>query len=131
MLSPNRQRSFRAAVVLHIALSALVTVMVLRDSAALPIAGQILLIAGLVEGAVLVAWRLTQIPKGQALEFLLVSPIQPKRVFLAESAVGMARLTLIAFAALPALGLLVLAGRIGGDDLLVLMVMPLTWGMVS
>jgi hypothetical protein len=130
MLSPDRQRSFRVAVVLHIVLAALVTASVLRDSAALPIAAQILLIAGIVEGAILIGWRLTQIPKSQALEFLLISPIQPKRVFLAESAVGLARLTLIALAALPALGLLVLAGRIGFDDLLVFMVMPLTWGAV-
>jgi hypothetical protein len=131
MLSPNRQRSFRTAVCLHVGLVALVTAVVLRDAGALPIAGQVLLIVGIVEGAVLVGWRLTQIPKSQALEFLLVSPIQPKRVFLAESAVGMARLTLIALAGLPALGLLLLAGRIGLDDLIVLIVMPLTWGAVS
>src|SRR4051812_42834461 len=110
MLSPNRQRNFRTAVCMHVGLVTLVAAIVLRDAGALPIAGQVLLIAGIVEGAVLIGWRLTQIPKSQALEFLLVSPIQPKRVFLAESAVGLARFALISFAGLPVLGLLVLAG---------------------
>ena len=35
--------------------------------------GNGLLVAGIVEGALLVGWRLTQLPKSQALEFLLVS----------------------------------------------------------
>src|SRR5438045_1152188 len=103
MLSPNRQRNFRTAVCMHIGLVAVVAAVVLRDAATLPIAGQVLLITGIIEGAILIGWRLTQIPKSQALEFLLVSPIQPKRVFLAESAVGLARLALIALAGLPAL----------------------------
>ena len=50
--------------------------------------GHLLLVAGIVEGAVLVGWRLTQLPRSQALEFLLVSPLQPRRVFLGEARVA-------------------------------------------
>jgi hypothetical protein len=34
--------------------------------------GHILLVAGVVEGATLIGWRLTQLPRSQALDFLLV-----------------------------------------------------------
>ena len=88
MLAPNRQRSFRTAVCGHVLLAGVVTAAVLSNAALLPVAGQVLLIAGIVEGAIVIGWRLTQIPKSQVLEFLLVSPIQPKRIFLSEAAVG-------------------------------------------
>ena len=42
-----------------------------------------------------VPWRLTQLPKSQALEFLLVSPLRPPWVFAAEAAVGVTRLALV------------------------------------
>src|SRR5262245_16938253 len=100
MVAPNRQRSFRAAVVVHVMVCAAAVAAVLRNPAALPLAGQSLLVAGIVEGAVLVGWRLTQVPKSQALEFLLVSPVQPRRVFLLEAAVGLGRLALIGLAGL-------------------------------
>ena len=46
-------------------------------------------------------WRLTQIPKSQALEFLLVSPLRPRRLFLAEALVGLTRLALVTLSGLP------------------------------
>src|SRR5215510_12386034 len=98
MASPTRQRSFRTAVLLHLLFVAGVTAAVLRGAVPLPIAGQLLLVAGIVEGATLVGWRLTQLPKSQALEFLLVSPVQPRRLFLLEAGVGLARLALIGLA---------------------------------
>src|SRR6516225_7117075 len=109
MVAPNRQRSFRVAVGLHVILTAVLATALLSNSAALPIVGQLFLVAGIVEGAVLVGWRLTQMPKSQALEFLLVSPVQPKSVYHAEGAVGLARLALITLAGLPVLILLALA----------------------
>lgn len=130
MVSPSRQRSFRSAVCLHVGFVALIVAAVVHDARLLPFAGQGLLIAGIVEGAILVGWRLTQIPKSQSLEFLLVSPIQPKKVFYSESAVGAARLTLLALAGLPVLGLLVVSGILGIDDLIVLCAIPLTWGFI-
>ena len=131
MLSPNRQRSFRTAVCGHVLLTGIISAAVLRDAHLLPIAGQVLLIAGIVEGAVLIGWRLTQIPKSQALEFLLVSPIQPKRLLMAEAAVGFARTAFITLAGLPALGLLWTFGRIKPEDLFILIAMPSTWACFS
>lgn len=131
MIAPNRQRSFRTAVFAHVTLVSVLAIAVLRSPATLPAVGEVLLIAGIVEGAVLLGWRLTQLPKSQALEFLLVSPVQPKRVFHGETAVGLARLALITLAGLPVLVLLAIAGRITPDDLPVLLLMPLTWGAVT
>lgn len=128
MIAPNRQRSFRNAVVAHLALVSTLALALLHSPAALPTAGQVLLIAGIVEGAILIGWRLTQLPKSQALEFLLVSPVQPKRVYLGEVAVGLARLTLITSAGAPILVLLALCGRLLPEDVPLLLVMPLTWG---
>jgi hypothetical protein len=131
MIAPNRQRSFRTAVVAHAMFVAVVTIALLRSPAAMPVAGEMLLIAGIVEGAVLVGWRLTQLPKSQALEFLLVSPVQPKRLFRGEAAVGLGRLALISLSGVPILLLMVIGGRIRLDDLAVFLVMPLTWGAVT
>jgi hypothetical protein len=93
--------------------------------------GYMLLIAGIVEGATLLGWRLTQLPKTQALEFFLVTPLRPQRVFLAEAYVGLARLALVTLAGLPVLALLTLAGCLNPIDLLPLLVMPFTWGAVT
>jgi hypothetical protein len=131
MIAPNRQRSFRTAVVMHVGLISALATMLLHSPAMLPIAGQVVLITGIVEGAVLVGWRLTQMPKSQALEFLLVSPVQPKNVFHGEAAVGLARLALITLAGLPVLVVLALAGRIAADDIPALIIMPLTWGAIT
>ena len=90
-----------------------------------------LLIAGIVEGATLVGWRLTQLPKSQALEFLLVSPVQPRRLFLLEAGVGLARLALITLAGLPVLGLMIFHGNLIPTDVLALVLMPLTWGAIT
>lgn len=131
MIAPNRQRSFRRAVILHILFCAAVVTAVARNPATLPVGGQLLLIAGIVEGATLVGWRLTQLPKSQALEFLLVSPVQPRRLFLLEAGVGLARLALITLSGLPVLGLLIFHGDLTPTDLLPLVLMPLTWGAIT
>lgn len=130
MLAPGRQRRFRAAGCLHAGLVAAIALFVLRNPSLMPLAAQILVILGIVEGALLIGWRLTQVPKSQALEFLLVSPLQPWRVFMAEAAVAVSCAALVTLAGAPALSLLVVAGRIGLDDGLVLLLMPLTWALV-
>src|SRR4051794_21752735 len=90
MVAPQRQRAFRATALTHVlALSILlmVTALTRRGINAL-VLGNVLLVAGIVEGALLIGWRLTQLPKSQALEFLLVSPFRPARVACAEALVG-------------------------------------------
>src|SRR5262249_36228197 len=95
--TPARQLAFRRTVVAHVALLAVLMVtqgagQPGRPSIALGLA---LLVAGIVEGALLIGWRLTQLPKSQALEFLLVTPLRPRRLFLAEGLVGLLRLALV------------------------------------
>src|SRR5260370_32841505 len=88
--SPGRQSAFRQLVLVHLLLLT-TAAWVLRNqddavanrSAHAPLLGHVLLVAGIVEGAMLIGWRLTQLPKSQALEFLLGSPLLPRRVFLA------------------------------------------------
>src|SRR5438874_4799090 len=92
--SPGRQQAFRHAVLLHLGLlTAGAWVVAVPDpAAAAPWLGHLLLVAGIVEGAMLLGWRLAQLPKGRSLEFLLVSPLRPHWVFTAEALVGLARL---------------------------------------
>jgi hypothetical protein len=91
----------------------------------------IFLTAGIVEGAVLLGWRLTQLPKSQALEFLFVSPLSPWRLFLIEAVIGLYRLALITLSGLPVLVLMNLAGSLDLIDLGPLLFMPFTWGAIT
>jgi hypothetical protein len=131
MLSLGRQVAFRRAVVVHLlALTAVATVTFGYGRPGQAILGQYLLIAGIVEGALLLGWRLTQLPKSKALEFLLASPLRARNVFVAEALVGLSRLALVTLAGFPILGLLVFAGLEPGD-LVALLVMPFTWGAIT
>ena len=93
--------------------------------------GNVLLVAGIVEGALLLGWRLTQLPKSQALEFILVSPLRPPLVFMAEALVGLVRLSLVTLAGLPLLIVLLTQGAIFPGDLPALLFLPLIWGAVT
>jgi hypothetical protein len=131
-LSPSRQRTFRGLVVAHLLLLIGGTWIVdaVRPGG-LPMLGHALLIAGMVEGALLIGWRLTQLPKSPALEFLFVSPVRPWWLFLGEASVGAARLALITLAGLPPLLLLVLEGTVAPNDLVLLLGLPFTWGVLA
>jgi hypothetical protein len=132
-VSPGRQLAFRRAVVGHL-LVLVGGLWVVHDwdpSRAATMLGHLLLVMGIVEGAVLLGWRLTQLPKSQALEFLLVTPVRPGHAFLAEAAVGLTRLAFVTLAGLPILLILVVAGRLDALDLVPLLVMPWTWGAVT
>ncbi len=132
--SPGRQRVFRRTVIAHIAgLLALVALLPLSPRGGTPtvLFGQFLLIAGIVEGAILIGWRLTQLPKSQALEFLLVSPLRPFRILLHEASVGLVLLALVTLSGLPLLCLLAASGLLAESDLLVMTVLPCTWGAIT
>src|SRR2546426_12793236 len=113
-VSPSRQRSFRSLACAHVLLVSVgAFVLGLRPGpASTLVIGNLLLVAGIVEGALLIGWRLAQLPKSQALEFLLVSPLRPGKVLLAEATVGIARLGLVTLSGLPVLALLVLEGLV-------------------
>jgi hypothetical protein len=130
--SPGRQQAFRVLVGAHLLLllaGAWAASTAPRDRAG--VLADALLVAGIIEGAVLLGWRLAQLPKSQALEFLLVSPLRPPWVFAAEAAVGVARLALVTLAGLPVLVLLTEAGVFDPVTLLLLLVMPFTWGALT
>jgi hypothetical protein len=133
MASRARQQAFRCAVVAHLGLLAAAAWLLAMPEprAAAPILGHLLLVAGIVEGAALVGWRLTQLPKSQALEFLLVSPLRPRQVFLAEALAGLGRLALVTLSGLPVLAVLTAAGCLDPVSLALLLVTPLTWGAVT
>ena len=133
MRAPSRQLAFRKAVVGHTLAVALLAGAISQNPAlnVLTSAGYLLLTLGIVEGAALVGWRLTQLPKSQALEFLLTSPIQPRRLFFAELLVGVGRFMLVWLAGLPLLIGLVFAGAIRPVDLWVLAAAPFLWGLFA
>jgi hypothetical protein len=132
-VAPNRQRSFRTLVAAHAMMLGIVLGGMLwqRPAAGPMLFGQILLVAGIVEGALLIGWRLTQLPKSQALEFLLVSATRPAEVLLAEALVGLTRLAFTTLAGLPILVLAVSEGLIYVEDVSVLLAMPFVFGAVT
>lgn len=133
MRAPGRQLAFRKAAVGHTLAVAALAYAVSRNPTTNVVtsAGYLLLALGIVEGAALVGWRLTQLPKSQALEFLLTSPVQPRRLFLAELAVGVGRFALVWLAGLPLLVGLVFAGAVAPADLWLLAAMPFQWGLFA
>jgi hypothetical protein len=133
--SPSRQLSFRKAVVVHVVILAAASLALIKTTnhpgEGSALFGTIALIVGIVEGATLLGWRLTQLPKSQALEFLLVSPLRPRRLFVAEALVGMSRLALVTLCGLPILVWLISRGFLDPLDMAPLLIMPLTWGAIT
>jgi hypothetical protein len=132
--SPSRQAAFRRAAMAQVVTLG-VTAFVLGRLAS-PVMGNVLfgnmaLVAGIVAGASLVGWRLAQLPKSQALEFLLVSPLRPARLFLAEALVGLGRLSLVTLCGLPVLAAQAGSGGLTMLDIVPLLAMPFTWGAVT
>lgn len=132
-VSPTRQQAFRVLVISHVLLLTMLLVMMLdehnRHGAIL--LGQALLVIGIVEGALLVGWRLTQLPKSQALEFMLVSPVRPGQLFVAETLVGLVRLALVTLSGAPLLFLMAECGLILLTDVATLLLFPLIWGAAT
>jgi hypothetical protein len=129
--APGRQSALRQAVVTHLMVLTGMAWLLHGRLCAPSLLGHVLLVAGIAEGAVLLGWRLTQLPKSQALEFLLVSSLQPWRVGLAEILVGMTRLALVTLAGVPVLIVLVADGALEFPDIAPLLIMPLTWGAIT
>ncbi len=133
LASPVRRLALRRAVVGHALLSVLLAWAAATNpnQTGLAAVANVALVLGIVEGGALVGWRLTQLPKSQALEFLLVSPVRPRGVFLAEALVGVARFAAVQLAGLPALLALVWQGVLAPADLWPLAFMPFAWGVVT
>src|SRR5262249_12523258 len=95
------------------------------------ILGNAVLILGIIEGATLVGWRLIQLPKSPALEFLLVSWLRAPRLFAAESLVGIVQLGLTTLSSLPIILALCARSLLNMTDIAPLLVMPFTWGIIT
>ena len=131
-VSPGRQLAFRYLVGCHLILvTAGIALARGIQSEGTPLLGHAVLIAGILEGALVLGWRLTQLPKSQSLEFLLVSPLRPRRLFLAETLVGLTRLALVTLAGLPLYLLLMVEGVLLPTDLPAVLLMPWTWGAIT
>jgi hypothetical protein len=131
-VSPTRQRSFRLVLTIHLGLLlGALWLLPHTESQRVPFLGPILILAGIVEGAVLVGWRLSQLPKSRALEFLLASPLRSSGVFLGEAATAAGRLALVTLSGLPVLALFSGLGHLGAGDVVVLIAMPFTWGTLT
>jgi len=129
--SPSRRRALWQAVVVHGVVVAAVAFLVVQYQLNRAFLGHVLLVAGIIEGATLLGWRLTQMPKSQALEFLLVSPLRPGPLFLAEACVGLTLLALVTLSGLPILLTLQFLGQLHPSDVLVLLAVPWTWGALT
>jgi hypothetical protein len=131
MQAPGRHRSFRRAAVGHfLILSALVGLSITVGPWGPPgLLGYLLLMLGMIEGAALIGWRLAQLPKSLALEFLIVTSLRPQRIFLSEAVVGIARFLLVQLTALPVFGFAILFGQYDTSDLIPLAAMPVIWGI--
>jgi hypothetical protein len=129
MIVPARQRVFRWMVAMQLCLFVpCLWWTCYRSSTAAVSVSYLLLTAGIIEGAILIGWRLTQMPKSRALEFLFVSPVHPSRLLLVEALIGLGQLVLVTLAGLPCLVVFVVAGFFAFADLLPLLLMPMTWG---
>lgn len=133
MQAPGRHRSFRRAAVIHFLFVFLLIGLSTRAGSWGPpgLAGYLALMMGMIEGAALIGWRLVQIPKSLALEFLIVTPLRPRRIFLSEAAVGIARFLFVQLSALPVFVLANQFGRIETDELIPLALMPVMWGITT
>ncbi len=133
MRAPGRQLAFRRLATIHLLLSSVLVLAALQRPSAefLGIVAQLFLVLGIVEGAAAIGWRLTQLPKSIALEFLLASPVQPRRLYLAEALVGVGRFVLVSLAGVPVVAWLGFAGVLDWSDVAVLLFMPFAWGLVA
>jgi hypothetical protein len=132
--SASGQRTFRNLVIAHILLLVVAAWGLSRmDELRKPMVhlGHVMLVAGIVEGAVLVGWRLAQLPKSQALEFLLVSPLQPRGMLLAEALVGLTRLGLVTLSGAPVFAWMTATGYLEPADGPALLILPFTWGALT
>lgn len=133
MQAPGRQLAFRKMAFVHVLACCFFVFWSMRIGSygAPELVGYAAFVLGLIEGAALIGWRLAQLPKSQALEFLLVSPVRPRRLFLSEAFVGCARFLLVQFTGLPVLLYGVFFANFEASDLIPLFVMPITWGLLT
>lgn len=131
--SVTRQRAFFQLAMTHIlvAAGALLICFDLPHAMRFQHFGNVLLIGGIVEGALIVGWRLTQLPKSRSLETLLLSPVSAPLIMLGEQLVGVAFLGLLTLSSLPIFAIGVAYGRFEPAELLLIASFQFLWGCVT
>lgn len=121
--SPSRQRAFRQLVAVQSVVlgAALGWCAIYRPARAGEVLSLALLVLGIVEGALLIGWRLAQWPKSKAMELLFVTSLSPRNSMVGEQLVG---LVLLGFLVLSSLPLLVVAVGLGWIEPAIAMVSP-------
>ncbi|MFO0949176.1 MAG: hypothetical protein U1D30_25240 [Planctomycetota bacterium] len=110
--SPTRQTGFRQFLAIHVlSLAGVVLACAWMENRRLPgVVGIAMVLLSVIEGALLLGWRLTQWPKSKALELLLVTSLSPRRAMLGEEFVGVTLYTFVSLSGLP-----ILVGMVGLD----------------
>jgi hypothetical protein len=90
--------------------------------------GWTLLIAGIVEGALVLGWRLTQLPKSRSLEPLLLSPTPAWQTMLGEQLVGLTQLAFLSLSTLPIFAILIALGWMEPLQAAVAVGLGFAWG---
>lgn len=131
--SVNRQSAFRWLLAMHLTIIGGTAVF----GAALQLTnysetiGFSVLIAGIVEGAIVVGWRLTQLPKSRSLEPMLLSPVPAPRIMIGEQLVGLTLLVNLCTSSAPVILGLVVLGLLDRREAAAYLMMALTWGCVT
>jgi hypothetical protein len=132
MRSHSRQGAFRRSVVAHTSIHLGLALLLLRDSrlSTIQFVAYFSIALAIIEGAFFLGWRLTQLPKSEAMEFMLVSPVQSHQFFFAEASVSFTRYVFIQLASLPIWIVVIQYGVLTTMDLPGLILIPLLWGAI-
>jgi hypothetical protein len=130
--SPSRQRLWRWLIVVHWAVLCLTLALLTsqRSNRVFSMLGYAHILLGIVEGSLVIGWRLVQWPKSQSLEPLLLANLSSRAVMAGEQAVGLAQLATLAASGIP---LLVYAATCGWIDPVCVLLLPMQtflWGSV-
>lgn len=131
--SVNRQKLLRELLAARVAI---VTVVILFCIAGqrrnlFALLGYSHLMLGIVEGALVLGWRLAQWPKNNALELLLVTPLSPRFSMLGEQLVGLTQLAFLSLASVPLLVGMVGAGWLEPIEAAILPIFSFTWACIT
>lgn len=131
--SPTRQTGFRQFLAVHVFCVAAVALVCawLENRRIAGVLGIALVLLGIVEGALILGWRLTQWPKSKAMELLLVTSISPRRAMVGEECVGIALYTFLAISSVPILAGLVSARWLEAADAAAILFSGYVWGLVA
>jgi hypothetical protein len=131
--SSSRQLALRWLAATHTAvLTCTIAICGLARSPALPeTVGFTLLTAGIVEGAIVLGWRLVQLPRSRSLEPILLSPVSAPAILLGEQMVGLTAFTFLCLSGIPTLAGVVALGWLDAVDAGAFVAGGFVWGCIT